>query len=242
MSVYLIPYHEDKTTTSPIILTIPNHPTVKKQECIDLPYTRRTVGNTKAELGIREIADNIQKIIQCSINRAIFPRDLLAYNQPINPEQTPELRTLYPPFADDRLQKVYLDYHEINQNLIKQAIAHHGIEKVLLIDLHGFDIDINNRTDDRKQDIIIGTLGGLTAPQNLIEKIQKGLGKNNYSTLIQTTEGFSSGGYTILYSHKEFKIASIQMSISGKYRKHNEHSKTLGKKLAKDIAEVLKTL
>jgi len=146
----------------------------------------------------------------------------------------------YTALTDKNLVQVYEHYHEESGRLISRAIAAHGVQNVLFVDLHGFARHPEFGPPEG-YDLILGTANRTTIPyKNVDQAFAAFLEQCGYTVFLPSEkprpEGdpYSAGQTTRRYA-KQYGVNAMQVEIARKFRGRDDRAK--GEKLARDIAK-----
>lgn len=212
-------------------------------------FEPRAIGYKGRDVNVWPIVKDILQMTHASAVFGLMPRALVDYNrswpQPINyyPFTQKEVHTA---LDDTRLAPVYYYYHEAITALIQKAIEQHGLQKVLLIDMHGFKKQ-PPYAPQNGFDLILGTGNRISIPHGTIDQdFASFMTDRGYKVFLPQAqsigpqEDFYSADFTTRHHSEKHNINVLQIEIASRFR--SKEGIDAGKKLSRDIAEFINSL
>jgi len=209
-------------------------------------FQERTQGTTLHDLNVWSIAKRIvQHGMDLGVNidaiRFLMSRLYVDANRALRVNENLDPDTMrYTALVDENLVQVYEHYHQESGRLVERAIAAHGVQNVLFIDLHGFARHPEIGPPEG-YDLILGTANRATIPYGEVDRAFAAcMEQRGYRVFLPGEQSVGpqgdpyNAGHTTRRYAKQYGANALQIEIARKFRGKDKEK---GVKLAQDMAE-----
>ena len=227
---------------SPVVVSVP-HDGLGSFDFRGL-FLERSRGYKGRDKYVWPIVKDIALRYPVSAIRGLIPRAFIDYNRswPVGINYYPKKqKEADKALDDDKLADAYSYYHGEIDRLISLAIRKYGIEKCLLIDLHGFSKQ-PPYAPEGGFDLIFGTGNRKTILYgNIDRKLYEFLRYHEYRVFlpeelsVDNEEDYYSADFTTRNHSETKKVNAIQIEVASKFRQ--KENVELGRKLSTVFAE-----
>lgn len=215
---------------SPIILTVPHDGIRGEHLC--LPFPERTNGVTVRDGAVWNIVSDIAATTPMNVIRGLLPRTLVDYN-----------RAAAEAYEHEAIRAPYDAYHDQIDCLIRSLKTPFPVERILLLDMHGFGAQ-PPYAPVGGYDVILGTGNRTTvAHGDADRRLATFLRDRGYSVFLPEREPVRIGGdylagqHTVRSYSAAHGINCIQVEMARRFRERG--AERIGQALARDIAVFL---
>jgi N-formylglutamate amidohydrolase len=234
---------ETLVTVSPVLISVPHAGMVGKEFSV---FKKRAKGKRARDRYIWSVAMEIAPHTAVNVARMLLPRRVIDVNRSREGEDLYPLagREVHAAFDDPKLEPVYQAYHETLDTILIESVKRFEAERVLLMDLHGF----NNQPDYAPEggyDLILGTANRTTIHHGEVDRVfHRFMEDRGYRVFlpgvapVRPTGDWFSGQYTVRYHAERHKINTLQVEISDRLRSSRDLRAELGIHIAEFVNEV----